>query len=106
MYESLNGCGGNMFKFFQRKITSAREEKDKIYITEKSIFVYTIWGENPVSQRYIYSDCNMVQLIDSYEFPLEESKPVRFEDYIDKAATYEYVFSKNKEKYIFLGLKK
>ena len=104
-YVSLNGCGGSNTETFLRKVLSARQEENYIYILEKSIYVYNDWDEY-ISRNYIYKDCNKNEMIDYQETESTESKPLSIENYLDKAATYEYVFENNNGQYIFKGLRK
>ena len=103
-YESLNGCGGSQFESFIRKVVSARQESNFIYITEKSIYVYTDWNDY-VSRKYIYNNCKQDKMLDYIETSSTENNPISLESYIDEAATYEYVFENQNCNYIFKGLR-
>ncbi len=104
-YESLNGCGGSMFESFKRKLISAREEDNYFYITEKSIYIYNDWDDY-ISRRYIYSDYNQEKMLDYIETSSNESLTITVDDYLGEAMTYDYVFEKNNDRYIFKGLQK
>lgn len=103
LYVSLNGCGGSNTESFLRKIVGARQEGNLIYITEKSVFVYTNldWNENYISERYVYKDCSQKELIDYQEIDVTINNPLNIDSYLDKATTYEYVFENNNGQYIF-----
>ena len=104
-YVSLNGCGGSSTETFLRKILSARQEENFIYIVEKSIYIYNDWDDY-ISRNYIYKDCNKEEMIDYQERDSTTPNPISIEDYLDKAATYEYIFENNNGQYIFKGLRK
>ena len=104
-YESLNGCGGSMYESFKRKLISAREEGNYLYLTEKSIYIYNDWNEY-ISRRFIYADYNQEKMLDYIETSSSESVTIRVDDYLEGAMTYDYVFEKLNDRYIFKGLQK
>ncbi len=103
-YESLNGCGGSQFESFIRKVVSARQRNNYIYITEKSIYVYADWNEY-ISRKYIYNNYHQDKMLDYKETSSTESDPITLDPYIDEATTYEYVFENQNGQYIFKELR-
>lgn len=99
-YELMHGCGGAESSAFRRKIISAYQEDDYIYIKEKSIYAYFEVSTNDISKKYIYNNVNKENLIDYIEKPVSESYPINLENYFDKASTYIYIFKKNNDDYI------
>ena len=99
-YISLNGCGGSNTDSFVREVVSARQEGNFLYIIEKSIYIYADWNET-ITRKYIYNNCQQDKMLDYQETPSTESHLVELDDYIEEAATYEYVFENQNGKYIF-----
>ena len=99
-YISLNGCGGSNTDSFVREVVSARQEGNFLYITEKSIYIYADWNET-ITRKYIYNNCQQDKMLDYQETPSTESHLVELDDYIEEAATYEYVFENQNGQYIF-----
>ncbi len=99
-YEFISGCDGDTNNYYYREIVDAVENKDELIITEKTIYVYYDWSE---SMNYVYVYNNVVdrKLIDEYSGKLESLK---FDDYKDKASTYNYRFKKIGKEYIFTAL--
>jgi len=104
-YENIPGCGGSQFEFIKRKITEAYQQDNKIYILEKSIYVFDDWDDY-ISKKYIYDDCNQNKLLNYLETDSSGNYVVSLEDYLDHASTYQYVFEKINDQYIFKSLKK
>ena len=104
-YISLNGCGGSNTDSFVREVVSARQEGNFLYITEKSIYIYADWNETitrkTITRKYIYNNCQQDKMLDYQETPSTESRLVELDDYIEEAATYEYVFENQNGQYIF-----
>lgn len=99
-YELLHGCGGNMNEQFYRKITKATQEDDEIIILEKSLYVYIDWDfEN--YHITIYNNIVDKKVIANYDLSLDREINIDINDYIDNASTYEYVFKKMDNRYIF-----
>lgn len=99
-YESLHGCGGNMNEKFYRKITSATEDDDKIIILEKSLYVYYNF-DFEISNIIIYNNIIDKKIISEYNLDSSNELSIDIEDYIDSASTYQYVFKKVDDRYIF-----
>ena len=99
-YISLNGCGGSNTDSFVREVVSARQEGNFLYIIEKSIYIYADWNET-ITRKYIYNNCQQDKMLDYQETPSTESHLVELDDYIEEAATYEYVFENQNGQYIF-----
>ena len=99
-YESLHGCGGNMNEKFYRKITSATEDDDKIIILEKSLYVYYDF-DYEISNIIIYNNIIDKKIISEYNLDSSNELSIDIEDYIDSASTYQYVFKKVDDRYIF-----
>lgn len=99
-YESLHGCGGNMNEKFYRKITSATEVDDKIIILEKSLYVYYNF-DFEISNVIIYNNIIDKKIISEYNLDSSNELSIDIEDYIDSASTYQYVFKKVDDRYIF-----
>lgn len=99
-YESLNGCGGSQNESFIRRVVSARQTGNTIYITEKSIYVYIDWNDY-ISRKYIYNNYHQDKMLDYKETSSTDSSPITLDSYIDEAATYEYVFKNFNGQYIF-----
>lgn len=99
-YELLSGCGGNMNAKFYRKITDATKEDDKIIILEKSIYAYHDWDQVS-SHITIYNNIINKDIIKTYDMNPEESMNINIDDYLDEASTYQYVFKKVDDRYIF-----
>lgn len=99
-YQLMHGCGGNWFESFRRKLISAKQEGDFIYLKEKSIYKYHEWDIGIPSEAYIYNNINKEKLI--YTFHLKANEPcnINIEDYINEASTYVYVFKKVDNSYI------
>lgn len=102
-YEYLSGCDGNMNEKFYRKIISANEEDDKIIILEKSLYVYNDWNSNN-SHITIYNNITDKKIISSYNLDLDSEMNIDIDDYIDSASTYQFVFKKVDNRYIFLNV--
>ena len=99
-YKSLHGCGGNMNEKFYRKITSATEDDDKIIILEKSLYVYYNF-DFEISNIIIYNNIIDKKIISEYNLDSSNELSIDIEDYIDSASTYQYVFKKVDDRYIF-----
>lgn len=106
-YISLNGCGGSNIEYFLRKVVSARQEKNYIYIVivEKSVYLYNDWNDY-ISRKYVYKDCSKEEMIDYQETDSSGSYQLSIDSYMDQASTYEYVFENNNGQYIFKKLQK
>ncbi len=105
VYNIISGCDGDMFNHFYRQIDSAEKENNLIKIREKSLYVYNEWDENS-SYIWIYDNLDKKNLIDSFAKNLEEDYQNYFDVYKDKASTYEYVFEKEEDNYIFKYIKR
>ncbi|HIS87122.1 MAG TPA: hypothetical protein IAB49_03200 [Candidatus Caccenecus avistercoris] len=99
-YEFLHGCGGNMNEKFYRKIISATEEDDKIIILEKSLYVYYNF-DSEISHITIYNNIIDKNIISEYNSDSSNELNIDIEDYIDSASTYQYVFKKIDDRYVF-----
>ncbi|MCI8575027.1 MAG: hypothetical protein HFI09_01000 [Bacilli bacterium] len=99
-YEDIGGCGGNWYERIHRKIVSAKKTNNQIIITEKMIYETDDWNDT-TSKRTIYSDLNKTKQLDYKELSSHISYSIELEDYIDDASTYEYVFEKKGDHYIF-----
>lgn len=99
-YEFLHGCSGNMNEKFYRKITSAIEEDDKIIILEKSLYVYYNF-DSEISHITIYNNIIDRDIIQTYDVDSQKNMDINIDDYLDHASTYQYVFKKVEDHYIF-----
>lgn len=105
-FESLNGCDGTEGTRISRKIISARKENNHIYIVEKTVFIYADFGINDTIDCYIYSDFNKKNLIAYIKTDRTKGIPLSIEPYIEHASSYEYIFEKIGDHYIFKEIKK
>mgnify|MGYP001625363831 CR=1 FL=1 len=104
-YISLSGCGGSMNESFVRKVVATKVENNTITITEKSIYIYNDWNDY-TNKRYIYNDCQKTNLLDTIETDSHTTVDINIENYLENAATYEYIFTKENNNYIFKQFKK
>lgn len=106
-YEDAGGCGDMGYERFYREITSAYKENDRLYIKEKSFFVYNDWNDY-YSHVSVFTNIDKKNLIDYYEEDSNGSRDIKPSDYIDKGSVYEYEFKKidNNNNYIFKGVKR
>ena len=93
-----------MYQSFVREIVSAREEGDNIIITEKSLYVYWDWDID-YSHVTIYNNVVQKEKIDEFDHDLTVELNINIDDYIDRASTYEYIFERVDDHYIFKGVK-
>ena len=102
-YESLHGCDGNMYVKFYRKIIDAKKENDTIYIREKSFFVYNDWeAKDPYIT--VYNNITDKHVINRYPALPNGELNITINDYLDDASTYQYVFKKIQDRYIFSSI--
>ncbi|MCI8575028.1 MAG: hypothetical protein HFI09_01005 [Bacilli bacterium] len=99
-YEVYGGCGGNWDERIHRKIVSAKKTRNQIIITEKMIYESDDW-DTTTSRRTVYSDVNKTKQLDYKEVSSNGKYSIKLEDYIEDASTYEYVFEKKDDHYIF-----
>ena len=108
-YEDGGGCGDMGFRSYLRKITSAYAKGDKIYIKEKSIFIYNDWDDY-YSHVSVYSNHDQKKLLDYFEADpnVGFDKDEVMNKFIDKGSVYRYEFEKkdSNNNYIFNGIKR
>lgn len=104
-YEIINGCGGNWYKRIHRKMISAKKKRNKIIITEKMIYEEDDWNDT-LSKRTIYSDLSKTKQLDYKEVSSNINYAVDIEEYLEEASTYEYIFEKKDNHYIFKNISK
>ncbi len=102
-YELIPGCGGNWYEQIHRKIVSAKKRRNQIIITEKMIYETNDWDDT-MSKRTIYSDLEKSKKLDYKEISSNINYSIEIEDYIKDASTYEYVFEKKDDHYIFKSI--
>ena len=103
-YEMLHGCSGSMEEKFYRKIVDAVQKNDEIIIFEKSIYVYNDFlASDP--QVTIYKNIINKDVILNYNSSSNDKLNISIDDYIEQASTYQYVFKKSGDDYIFESFK-
>lgn len=106
-YEDKGGCGSSGYEKYYRKIDSAYKEGDRIYINEKSFFVYDDWNDY-ISKVSIFSNYDKKNLLDYFEQDSNEALNIDTNKYMDKGSIYQYEFVQkdNNNNYIFKGIKR
>lgn len=100
----LHGCSGSMEEKFYRKIVDAVQKNDEIIIFEKSIYVYNDFlASDP--QVTIYNNIINKDVILNYNSSSNDKLNISIDDYIEQASTYQYVFKKSGDDYIFESFK-
>ncbi len=92
-YELINGCDGDYFHKYLRKITKATSNDNIIKIYEKSLYLdtsnnITIYN-NVIDKKIIAKNIN------------KKPEEIDIDNYLNNASTYEYTFEKINNEYIF-----
>lgn len=103
-YKVIDGCGGNWYEFFKRKLISAEKQGNFIYLKEKMIYFTDDWDDY-LSRITIYNNYQKEKKLEYIETSSQESYSVSIDDYIDQASTYLYTFEKQGNNYILKGIK-
>lgn len=99
-YHSFSGCGGIQVEYFYRKLIKAEENKNKIILTERIVYSYT----DLVLERtdtFIYNNSRQDKMLDFKQINLSEFDKDELASYIDSGSTYELIFEKENDHYIF-----
>lgn len=106
-YEDGGGCGDMGIENYYRKIDSAFEKGNKIYIKEKLFFVYNDWDDY-ISKVSVFSNYDKKDMLDYFEQDSSEELTIDEDKYINKGSIYQYEFEKrdNNNNYIFKGIKR
>ncbi len=92
-YILINGCDGDYFHKYLRKITKATSNDNIIKIYEKSLYLdtsnnITIYN-NVIDKKIIAKNIN------------KKPEEIDIDNYLNNASTYEYTFEKINNEYIF-----
>ena len=106
-YEDSGGCGDMGMENYYRKIDSAFTKDNKIYIKEKSFYVYNDWDDY-ISKVSVFSNYDKKDMLDYFEQDSSEALTIDEDKYINKGSVYQYEFEKrdNNNNYIFKGIKR
>ena len=106
-FGGVGGTSGPKPQINERKVMDAYRLGDKIYVTEKAIY-YTSSSSDYTNFIYnIYSHPNQNDLVDTLNFQGDtiSSQSISVDNYLDRAATISYVFSKDNNQYVFSSSK-
>lgn len=107
-FGGVGGTSGPKPQISERIVTDAYSIDNKIYVTERAIYYTSIPSSDSFSLTYdIYGHPSKNDLIDTLTFQVENisSQSISIDNYLDKAATISYVFSKDNNKYVFSSSK-
>lgn len=101
-YNSFSGCGGLPFEFFSRKLIKAEENENQIILTEQIAYAYiNINNDYKASDIYIYNNSRQDKMLDFKQFDRANFNESELAQYIDSGSTYELIFEKENDNYIF-----
>lgn len=107
-FGGVGGTSGPKPQISERIVTDAYSIDNKIYVTERAIYYTSTPSSDYLSLTYnIYGHPSKTDLIDTLTFQVENisSQSISIDNYLDKAATISYVFSKDNNKYVFSSSK-
>ena len=91
----------------ERKIVSAKSNKDKIVVVEKAIYYDEFINSDGSIYYIVYADPQKTIVIDKLNFSTDEIEngEINVDKYLNRASTIIYTFKLNKHnnKYYFLG---
>ena len=102
-YQILIGCNGDFNERILRKLTAAKKSNDEYILTEKSIVTYDNFDEISEGEDItitIYDDVNHTNELDRITYK-DVAPNISLDEYLDRAATYEYHFVKENERFIY-----
>ena len=107
-YQIFIGCNGNFNEKILRKLTAAKKSGEEYILTEKSIVTYdnfdeVLEGENITIS--IYDDVNHTNELASVTYK-DIAPNISIDEYLDRAATYEYHFVKEHDRFIYKSFKR